>query len=207
MIYAFDRVTIDERCRLLFRGGVQVSVEPKVFDVLLYLIRNHDRVVGRDELLDVCWPNVHVADGTVSRCVCRLRQAIGQPRSASEPVLTLHGRGYRFVSAFSISDGTDAPCRPTTNKAAAAWSDGVLELDRRLLSPPDHAVAPCAQQSVNETGTAYGNAYRFLDIWNQEISHHGGKLPRQCGKGAAFLFGQRSSAGRTTQQQSLPNRK
>ena len=169
MIYAFDSVSIDERCRLLFRGGIQVSVEPKVFDVLLYLIRNHDRVVGRDELLDACWPNIHVADGTVSRCVCRLRQAIGQPRSASEPVLTLHGRGYRFVSAFSTSNGPAAPCMAATNMASTAWSDGILELDRRLLSPPDRAVAPSAQQAMNDTGTAYGKAYKALDFWNPEL--------------------------------------
>ncbi|MEM9761997.1 MAG: AAA family ATPase [Pseudomonadota bacterium] len=97
MIYRFDEILLDRERRELKDGGNPISVEPKVFDVLLYLIEHRDRMVGRDELLDACWSGIHVSDGTLSRCISRVRQAIGQARDASEPIHTVHGRGYRFI--------------------------------------------------------------------------------------------------------------
>ena len=104
MIYTFNEYIVHEPRRQLLRDGTLVPTEPKVFDVLVFLIRNRDRVISRQELLDACWPGIHVCDGSLSRCLSRIRNVIGQHRTANEPIQTYHGRGYRFVGDVQVDD-------------------------------------------------------------------------------------------------------
>ncbi|MEL6265991.1 MAG: transcriptional regulator, partial [Pseudomonadota bacterium] len=120
MIYRFNEILLDRGRRELKDGGNPISVEPKVFDVLLYLIEHRDRMVGRDELLDACWSGTHVSDGTLSRCISRVRQAIGQARDAAEPIHTVHGRGYRFIGEVEEVDTGTAPEASTPQAAEMA---------------------------------------------------------------------------------------
>jgi len=107
MIYSFGEYVVNEPRRQLLHGDTWLPTEPKVFDVLLFLIKNRDRVVSRTELLESCWPGIYVSDGTLSRCLSRIRHAIGQSRRADEPIQTFHGRGYRFVADVHTEE-TDA---------------------------------------------------------------------------------------------------
>ncbi len=107
MKYAFDEFEIHVEQRRLSKSDVVVSTEPKVFDVLLYLIENRDRVVSRDELLDNCWPNIYVGDGTLSRCLSRVREALDQKRAAKSPVQTIHSKGYMFTAELTEENEDD----------------------------------------------------------------------------------------------------
>lgn len=76
-------------------NGVPVPVEPKAFDLLVFLIRNRERAVSKVELQDELWPGVIVTEAALTRCVMKARKAIGD--STEEPAIkTLHGHGYRF---------------------------------------------------------------------------------------------------------------
>jgi DNA-binding winged helix-turn-helix (wHTH) protein len=66
MRFAFGEYQLDTEARSLQRQGRRVSVEPKVFDVLAYLIERRGRVVPPDELLDALWPGVRVGTAALS---------------------------------------------------------------------------------------------------------------------------------------------
>ncbi|MDH5672589.1 MAG: AAA family ATPase [Myxococcales bacterium] len=81
----------------LRRGGQVVPMQPKVFDVLVYLLKHRERVVGKTELLDALWPEEHVNESAIAWSISHARRAIGQQRGDKGPIETVHGRGYRFV--------------------------------------------------------------------------------------------------------------
>ncbi len=95
MVHRFESFVIDEDAREL-RAGLQVlPLQPRVFDLLLYLAKNRGRVVSKGELLDTLWQGVTVADGSVQRAVSLARSALA--RAGAPDVIRTHARhGYRF---------------------------------------------------------------------------------------------------------------
>ena len=98
MIYRFADCELDEPLYQLRRNGVPVALEPKVFDVLAYLVQHRDRVVSKDELLDKLWPGQVVGENALTRCIRAARAAVGDDGTKQEIIETQHGRGYRFVA-------------------------------------------------------------------------------------------------------------
>jgi DNA-binding winged helix-turn-helix (wHTH) protein len=98
MIYRFGNCILDEERYELCRAGTVVAIEPRVFQVLLYLIQHQDCVVTRDELLEHCWPDTFVSESALTRCLARVRKAVGDHRGGPPLIKTVHGQGYRFVA-------------------------------------------------------------------------------------------------------------
>lgn len=132
MKYLFEDVEINEEQRQLRRSGEIIQVEPKILDVLVFLIENREKVVSRQELLDACWPGIYVSDGALSRCLSRVRQALGQSRSANKPIQTSHGRGYRFVSDVEIQGLVETQEQSDVSAEDGAASAQLVE--RRFVS-------------------------------------------------------------------------
>lgn len=103
MTYAFGEFVLDLQLFQLRRGDDVVPLEPKVFDVLRYLVEHHDRVATKRELLDALWPNEVVTEAVLPTNINALRRALGQGRGAKQPIETVHGRGYRFSMPVSRS--------------------------------------------------------------------------------------------------------
>src|SRR5262245_61371092 len=99
MLYRFDECELDERLYQLRRKGERVEIEPKAFDLLVYLLHHREQVVGKDELLDKLWPGTVVSEAALTRCIARSREAIGDDGDKQQIIRTQHGRGYRFVAA------------------------------------------------------------------------------------------------------------
>ena len=98
MTWVFGQHDLDEETYQLRRRGRLVRIEPKVFDVLLLLVRNRERVVSKHELLDTLWPGEAVSDSVLPRCIAAARRALRDDRSRQKLIQTVHGRGYRFVA-------------------------------------------------------------------------------------------------------------
>ncbi len=110
MPIAFSDCEVDEELYQLRRAGRVVKIEPKVFDVLLFLIRSRERVVSKLELLDAIWPGEAVSESVLPRCIAAARRAIGDDRTRQKLIQTVHGRGYRFVAEIgSPASGVGAP--------------------------------------------------------------------------------------------------
>lgn len=116
MLYRFSRCEVDARLCQLRRDGTSVSIEPRVFDVLVYLLTNRDRVVSKDELLDKLWPGQVVTETALTRCIVAARKAVGDDGTKQEIIETQHGRGYRFIA--TVTEHPEAP-------AATLLSDSV----------------------------------------------------------------------------------
>lgn len=124
MIYAFGEFELDLRQFRLRRsaGGGGVDLDRKAFDTLVFLVENRYRAVTRTELLERVWSGTTVVDSVVPSAVVRLRRALGQPSDAQEPIETLRGRGYRFVSEVSIVDDAE-PAPAAANGAPSNRAD------------------------------------------------------------------------------------
>lgn len=95
MIYRFAGFELHQEQRALRLSGRQVALQPRVFDLLLFLISRRDRVVTREELLAAVWEGAAVTDGSLKRAVSLLRAALREG-GAEEAVRTLARQGYRF---------------------------------------------------------------------------------------------------------------
>lgn len=112
-VHVFDGFRLDVRTRRLFGAdGEPLALGGKAFDVLLYLVEHADRVVGKDELLAEVWAGRVVEENTLTQAVSALRHALGTGAGDHRYVLTVPGRGYRFVAAVrTVAAVPDEPAR------------------------------------------------------------------------------------------------
>jgi adenylate cyclase len=95
--FVFGDCMLDIARRELRRGGALVAVEPQVFDLLVYLIRNRGRVVARDDLIETIWGGRIVSSSAVTTRINAARKAIGDSGAAQQLVRTVPRRGIRFI--------------------------------------------------------------------------------------------------------------
>jgi DNA-binding winged helix-turn-helix (wHTH) protein len=94
----FGEFELDEARFELRRAGVPQQVQPKVLDLLLYLVRHRDRVVKKEELFQHVWPDVAVSEGSLSQAISVARKVLGDTSDAQEHIRTVRGRGFQFVA-------------------------------------------------------------------------------------------------------------
>jgi len=97
MIYRLGTIEVDPDNFLLKENGEAVAVEPLVFDLIVYLIKNRDRLITRRELFDEIWPGRVVSDTSLSNHIKSARKALRDDGQSQKFIKTVHGRGYRFV--------------------------------------------------------------------------------------------------------------
>lgn len=108
-MYRFEDQVLDVGRRELSRAGRAVAVEPRVFDLLAFLIENHDRVVGKDELIAGVWRGRIVSDAALTGAINAARQAVGDSGRSQRLIRTAARKGYRFVGSLSPQASAEAP--------------------------------------------------------------------------------------------------
>jgi len=103
-VYEFDGFRIDAGKRLLWNNGEPVSLTPKVFDTLFYLVRNAGKTVTKDELMAAVWPDTVVEENNLNKNISALRQLLGERPGEHRFIVTVPGKGYKFVA--SVADCT-----------------------------------------------------------------------------------------------------
>jgi DNA-binding winged helix-turn-helix (wHTH) protein len=88
---------LDTERRELRRGSQAIAVEPQVFDLLTYLVRNRDRVVSKDDLIATVWGGRIVSESTLTSRVNAARRAIGDDGERQHLIRTIARKGVRFV--------------------------------------------------------------------------------------------------------------
>jgi len=97
--YVFENYTLNTARRELHRDSQAVPIEPQVFDLLQFLIRNCERVVSRDEVLAAVWDGRNVSESALTTRMNAARVAIGDSGEAQRLIKTLPRKGFRFVGA------------------------------------------------------------------------------------------------------------
>lgn len=129
--YEFGPFALDAGRRLVLRDGVPVPLAPKAFETLLALIECRDRVVTKDELLQRIWGDTIVEEGGLTRNISILRKTLGEKPDDHHYVVTVPGRGYRFVA--NVSQRTRG-----VEPADAANREEVQRESAPAVTPSDH---------------------------------------------------------------------
>ena len=104
MQFVFGSYTLDPDRRELTRGSETIALGPRVFDLLLYLVQNSERVVSKRELLHTIWGGRVVSESTMTSHVNAVRNAIGDNGSEQRLVRTVARKGFRFVADVRVGD-------------------------------------------------------------------------------------------------------
>ncbi len=99
MLFLFENFVLDASRRELRRKGHLVPVEPQVFDLLLHLLNNRDRVVSKDDLIANVWNGRIVSDSTLSTRINAARRALGDSGEEQRLIRTVARKGLRFVGS------------------------------------------------------------------------------------------------------------
>jgi Tol biopolymer transport system component/DNA-binding winged helix-turn-helix (wHTH) protein len=96
--YKFSEYKLDLTRRLLSRAGESMPLNAKAFDLLVVLIENRARVIAKEELMELVWRDQYVEEANLTVQISALRKALGEKKDEHRFIVTLPGRGYRFVA-------------------------------------------------------------------------------------------------------------
>lgn len=102
MVYRFADFELDDVQYCLSRSGAPVAVEKRIFDLILYLVANSDRVVSKEEIFHRIWAGRKVAPGSLTVAISAARRALGDDADQQKMIATSPGRGYRFVAELAV---------------------------------------------------------------------------------------------------------
>jgi len=139
LLYLFEDYVLDTDRRELRCGAVLISVEPKVFDLLVYVIEHRERVVSKDDLINALWGGRIISDSALTTRLNAARTAIADSGQEQRLIKTLSRKGVRFVGAVRQEQ-----------RAAGGMAATHVEVSRQPLTLPDKpsiAVLPFANMS------------------------------------------------------------
>lgn len=118
---------------MLLQGGESVSLTPRIFDTLLYLVQHHNQVVTKEELLRSIWPNVFVEENNLTQSISALRRILGERKGDNKFIITVAGHGYRFAAPVIISN-------PDTGERQKVTTIAVLPFKPLVIKDRDEAL-------------------------------------------------------------------
>src|SRR5215831_7466301 len=105
-VYEFGDFRLDTAKRLLERlDGTTVPLTPRVFETLLYMVEHHDTVLDKERLMEAVWPDSIVEENNLSQNISTLRRIFGETPGSHSYIVTVPGRGYRFVAEVREQTG------------------------------------------------------------------------------------------------------
>jgi len=127
---SFQSFRLDTENHLLLHGGERVSLTPKAFDVLRYLVERAGRLVTQDELLESLWTETYVNQEVLRKYILEIRKALGDKPDNPEFIETITKRGYRFIAPVTEEDPAAAPILPNSD-----FGKDILHGDLKRISP------------------------------------------------------------------------
>ena len=98
-LYEFGEFQLNPAKRVLRRlDGTPVPLTPRVFDTLLYMVEHHDSVLDKERIMEAVWPDSIVEENNLAQAISKLRQVFGETPGSHSYIVTVPGRGYRFVA-------------------------------------------------------------------------------------------------------------
>jgi len=104
--FHFENHVLDPERRELTRGHEPVALEPQVFDLLVHLVRNRDRVVTKDDLIASVWCGRIVSESTLTSRINAFRKAVGDSGEEQRLIRTVTRKGIRFDGEVTETTGS-----------------------------------------------------------------------------------------------------
>ena len=160
MTLRFGDFVLDSDARQLRRGGAEIRLSPKAFDLLRALLARRPDVITKRDLMALIWPDTFVVEANLNVVIAEIRRALGDDRQAPRFIRTVHGVGYAFCGlASDVRDGdTGTPVRegarpsadlraaPSTALRAGCW---LVLKDRTFpLSPGQNLIGRDPRSAV-----------------------------------------------------------
>ena len=144
-VYQFGDFQLDlEERQLLRRDGTAVPLTPRVFDTLRYLVEHSGRVLDKEVLMEAVWPDAIVEENNLAQNISTLRRVFGESPGSQRYIVTVPGRGYRFIAEVSQRTNGEVPAdaaRQDSSPAAAIISS-TPSVDAPVAAPLPSTKAP-----------------------------------------------------------------
>ena len=138
----FGDFRLDRSTGQLLLRGRELVLQPRVFQLLAYLVNNRDRVIDKEELLSAIWPGLVVTDASLQRAISLVRGALREG-GLENAVRTYSRRGYRFCMDATSDNGTRATDDVLMDAreafAQGDWSEAIARFERADRQQPLHA--------------------------------------------------------------------
>jgi Tol biopolymer transport system component/DNA-binding winged helix-turn-helix (wHTH) protein len=139
-IYRFDRFELDVHRRQLQCDGQPVELQPKALDLLVALAEGGGRLLTKDELLNLVWPDQLVEESNLTVHMSALRKALGERRGEHRFVVTAAGQGYRFIPDVTVHSSSSADIGRDTGRTDVP-ANAVADDARHVTDPADRTGA------------------------------------------------------------------
>jgi TolB-like protein/DNA-binding winged helix-turn-helix (wHTH) protein/cytochrome c-type biogenesis protein CcmH/NrfG len=136
-LYNFGQFVLDPGKRTLSHADSPVSLTPKAFDVLTFLVQNPNRLVTKEELLQAVWGDTFVEEGNLKQYISHLRKALGDNSEDPRLIVTIARKGYQFTANVSVAEAADtrrqAPVQVPTTESSRADTQPILDLPANAI--------------------------------------------------------------------------
>ena len=131
----FGQFVLDSETRQLLRGGEEVHLSPKAFDLLCTLVARRPNVVSKADLFGQIWPNTFVVEGNLNVLVSEIRKAIDEDAQSPQFIRTAHGVGYAFCAETTDRSGAAHHHEESKARCWLVWKDRTF-----LLAAGDNVI-------------------------------------------------------------------
>ncbi len=210
---SFADCVVEFSTQRLFRNGKPVSLEPKMYQLLVVLIQRRPAIVTNEELDEILWPKVYVARTSLTRLVSELRSQLGDNPRESQIIRTVYKRGYAFCAE------TSRPALQVTQRSdlSLLWAGRLIPLaeGEYIVGRGDDCTLVIDAETVSRRHariTVRQGAAVIEDLSSRNGTHVNGRsiegptpLPPGCeiSLGSAVLTMRKRNASAVTQTSSL----
>ena len=165
----FGSFTLDTTNECLWRDGHRITLPPRPFSVLRYLVEHPGRLVSHDELLDALWPETYVQPQILRTYMLDIRKVLGDDPRCPRYIQSLPKRGYCFVASV-CEDGPPV----STTSGMGATPQGLVGRDRELAALHAHLQQAAAglRQIIFLTGESGVGKTALVDLFRGQLEQN-----------------------------------
>jgi len=153
-LYEFDEFRLDVMKRQLMRAGEVVPLTSKAFDLLLAMVKNSGRDLTKDELLESVWPGQMLEEANLTVNMSAVRKALGEKAAQPRYIITIPGRGYRFVANLGGSHDYEVGLVIQTETVAQITVDQESATETNTALTPANSVSHKRKESAFDDDAA-----------------------------------------------------